>query len=194
RKLENYMLIFEQSIFGRVQKPNVIVHVKERTNNSSNADLNGKLHGMFTPVTTWVCGCVAVGATGNSGEWECFSDTHWVGGGGAGGGGLGNNGGSSEDGGSGGSSDSDNQNHPEDPDCGAQGILNSSIPSIKAPTEDDPNPNAPPTAQPCKGEEENEETVGNDASFIGEIIVDKTVTRNDLTDCVYGKLDQSNMR
>src|SRR5699024_6309619 len=93
---------------------------------------------------------------GNCGEWECFSDTHWVGGGGAGGGGLGNNGGSSEDGGSGGSSDSDNQNHPEDPDCGAQGILNSSIPSIKAPTEDDPHPNAPPTAQPCKEDEDND--------------------------------------
>src|SRR5699024_5507420 len=131
---------------------------------------------------------------GNCGEWECFSDTHWVGGGGAGGGGLGNNGGSSEDGGSGGSSDSDNQNHPEDPDCGAQGILNSSIPSIKAPTEDDPNPNDPPMAQPCEGDEE-EEPVDEEisATFVGEIIVDKTITRNDLTNCVYTKLNQSNI-
>src|SRR5699024_9773815 len=174
------------SIFGRVQKPNVIVHVKERTQNTSNVDLNGKLHGVLTPVTTWVCGCVDVGANGNCGEWECFSDTYWVDGGGAGAGGLGNSGGSSEDGGSGSSSDSDNSDHPDNSDCGAQGILNSSIPSIKAPTEDDPNPNAPPTAQPCKEEEENEETVGNERNSLPSQLDNDFVVNADTTDINCG--------
>src|SRR5699024_11437200 len=80
----------------------------------------------------------------------------------------------------------DNPNHPEDPDCGGKGIRNSPIPSIKAPTEDDPYPNDPPMAQPCEGDEE-EEPINEEISgtFVGEIIVDKTITRNDLTNCVY---------
>ena len=196
KKLENYMLIFEQSIFGRVQKPNVIVHAKKKTNHSSNADLNHKPYGLLIPVTTTVCGCVDVGATGDCGEWQCFTDTEWVdvdggsggpsGGGGSGGGGDGGSGG--------GSAAPDNPNHPEDPDCGGKGIRNSPIPSIKAPTEDDPYPNDPPMAQPCEGDEE-EEPINEEISgtFVGEIIVDKTITRNDLTNCVYTKLNQSNI-
>src|SRR5699024_7907015 len=90
-----------------------------------------------------------------------------------------NSGGGMEDGtGGGSSSNPDNPNQSEDPNCGAQGILNSSIPSVKAPTEDDPNPNAPPTAQPCEEEEED--------SFV-KIIIDPSF-ENTKAECVYNKL------
>src|SRR5699024_9982956 len=87
-----------------------------------------------------------------------------------------NSGGGMEDGTGGGStSNPDNPDQSEDPNCGVQGILNSSIPSVKAPSEDEPNPKAPATAQPCEEEE---------ADSVVKVIIDPSF-ENTKAECVY---------
>lgn len=99
--LENYMLIFEQAIFGKVQKPDVRVRIDKKPNTSSVSKFSTISY--MQPITIkYNCGQTSFGEDNWTG-WQCETKTVWVNIEGSGSGGSGGDGGSSGGGGFGGS-------------------------------------------------------------------------------------------